>query len=738
MGKNLEELFNEKIKPPKFDRHIGLFGATTLGVGALMGAGVYVLIGVAAKVAGPSLILTYFTTGVLAFFTTLMYSELARIIPRSGGGYTYAYKMLGSLGGFTTGWFLALGSIFASALYAIGFADYVISLWGKPVQGDTDKLIAIGITLLIGFVYVFSPPGKKNKVQTWIIWGNVAILSILIIFSFFHMHPENMKPFFPKGIAGSFSAISIIYISFFGYQFIPNNADEIISPEKTIPKAMKLSMYISISIYVLIALAAIMAIPWEKLASSKAPLVLVATEIFGGKGWIIISIGGILASFGALSSTVISQSRQTYAMGKDRFFPKGLSKLNKKSNQPAAALLVGVILIALALAFFSVQFIAKVANFSLLFSLLPVSIAMHKIYKNNPETRPKAKWKLYLPHITFVINLGLLFSLDIVSLAFGQDLAIVGAVVYFLYSKKHEKRAKEGVNIVLEEKSHFSFFSRNKILVPLANPKTQDILLRFSNALMAKKGGEIVVLAVKNVPEDVDFYTALSEDHHTLDVIKRGIEYAKSFNVKVKPIIRASRNVATGIINVSKGEKCDLIVMGFPSPPKNEEDLPEITSQVLRNAFTDTLLIKYVEPSNEFKFKNIAIYLQDKNNLRLMITAAVSLAEKNNARLTLFQLLPENYNKRQKSKVDRLMISAMEELKTTALYNTTIITTNDIQKEIISFSGNFDLLIIGKEQEKITSKNIEQSNSFLIARQVKCSVIMVKSISPLKRFTESL
>ncbi len=738
MAKNLDEIFNEKIKPPSFERHIGLFGATTLGVGALMGAGVYVLIGVAAKVAGPSLIITYFITGVLAFFTTLMYAELARIIPRSGGGYTYAYKILGSLGGFTTGWFLALGSIFASALYAIGFSDYIISLWGKPVEGSIDKYVAIGITLLIGLVYVFSPPGKKNNAQKWIIWGNVGILGVLIIFSFFHIHPDNMLPFFPKGVGGTFSAISIIYISFFGYQFIPNNADEVINPKKTIPKAMKLSMYISISIYVLIAFAAIMAVPWERLASSKAPLVLVATEIFGGKGWIIISIGGILASFGALTSTVVSQSRQTYVMGQDRFFPEILGRLNKKTNQPTVALLVGVILIAIALASFDVQFIAKAANFSLLFSLLPVSVALYKIYKNNPEVRPKAKWKLYLPHITFVINLGLLFSLDIVSLAFGQQLAIVGVIVYFLYSKKQAQRAKEGVNIVLEEKTRFSFFARNKILVPLANPDTQDILLRFSNTLMAKKGGEIVVLAIKDVPGNLDFYTALSSAHSTLDVIKKGIEYAKKYNINIKPIIRASRHIATGIIDVAKEEKSDLIVMGFPNSPKENETGPEITTRILHDAYTDVLLIKCINQQEEFIFKKIAIYLQDTKNLRLIITTATALAEKSKARLSLLVFLPERYSNRQKAKADQLLISAVEELKTTVLYDASLIATNNVKDELIKLSSSFDLLMLGKEKDKNSINTIEKSNTFQIVRNAKCSVIMAKSVSSLKRITQNL
>ncbi len=149
MEQDIQALFDKKIKPTRFKRTIGLFGATSIGVGALLGAGIYVLIGTAAGHAGPSLILSYFLCGILAFVTTLMYADLSRNIPRSGGGYTYVYDILGSFGGFTTGWFLALGSLLASSLYAIGFAEYAVSLTGMHLAPYVIKLIAIGITLLI-------------------------------------------------------------------------------------------------------------------------------------------------------------------------------------------------------------------------------------------------------------------------------------------------------------------------------------------------------------------------------------------------------------------------------------------------------------------------------------------------------------------------------------------------------------------------------------------------------------
>ncbi len=736
MVQDIHEIFYRKIKPPNFERTMGLFGATTIGVGALMGAGVYVLIGAAAGEAGPSVILTYLITGVLAFATTLMFAELGRMIPRSGGGYTYAYNILGSIGGFTTGWFLALGSIFACGLYAIGFAEYAISITGIKVPPLTGKLVAVGMTLLLGFLNSVSTGKKKFNLQNWIVWGNLTILVILIIFSVFHAKPANLHPFFPEGMKGTFGAISLIYISFFGYQLIANNADEIIAPEKTVPKAMKLSMLISGMVYLLIALAAVMTVPWDELAKSSAPLVLVANKSFGGKGWLLISIGGIMASLGALSSTMISQSRQTYEMGKDRFFPDFMGKLDEKTRQPKIALVVGAVLISFILLMADLEFIARAANFCLLASLLPVSLALRKIYRKNPTLKPKSFWKNILPELTLVINLALLLTLGWVTLAFGQQLLVVGAVVYFFYSRKREKRHRQGLNIILEEEKGFSFFRKNTVLVPMSNPETQEALLMLSNRLMAKQGGEIIVLAVKDVPEGVDFYTALSGAEKSLEVIKRSVELARQNKIKIKPVIRAARSVPQGIVQAGESENSDLIIMGFPK--RKTPGKPSILSQVMKLSVTDMVIMNLKVQPEKFHPKKIALYVKNATDLNLMLNCATAIAEFRGARISLLKFLPVNYSKRQKEWADKLMVQAIENFNSVALYDISLIPTDHPREELLQFSERVDLLIIGADKSTKSAKSIEESEPFRIAEQAACSVLMVKSVSKLKRLISKL
>ena len=597
------------------------------------------------------------------------------------------------------------------------------------------KFLAIGITLLIGLLGLRAQGKQKFNLQNWIVWGNVAILLALIVVSFFYLKTDNIEPFFPQGFKGTFVAISLIYISFFGYQLIANNADEIVEPEKTIPKAMKYSMLIAIAIYVLVAIAAVMTVSWKELANSSAPLVLLANKSFGGKGWVIISIGGILASLGALSSTVISQSRQTYAMGKDRFFPDVMGKLDEKTKQPKVALITAVVLVSLVLFFFDLEFIAKATNFCLLVSLLPVSLALRKLYKKNPSLKPKARWKHFLPEVAFVINLGLLFTLDIVSLAFGQQLALVGALIYFFYSRKREKRGKEGLNIILEDEKRFSFYTQNKILVPVSNPQTQNALLMLSNTLLSKKGGEIIVLAIKNVPTDVDFYEALKESSETLDVIKRSIQLAKTLKVKIKPIIRASHKVFSGIVNVAQEENSDLIIMGFPE--KLSKDKSGILSQVLKRTKNDMLVVNLKAEVENFSPRKIGVYLKNTAHLNLMLMCATAIAERNKARIVIVGFLPENYQKRQKKKADKMILEGLQELKTSALYDISLSMSNNPQEEIITMSKDFDVLILGMDHDQ-KGKPVVDSPSFQIAQQAHCSAVLANSIGRMQRFVQRL
>ncbi len=721
----IQELYRKKIIPITFERTIGLFGATTIGVGALMGAGLYVLIGLAAGAAGPSVWIAYIICGALAFLTTLMFAELARIVPKTGGGYAYAYDSLGSLGGFVTGWFLALGSIFACAIYALGFAHYFSSILGYSTSALGIK--ALAMTAVIS-VTLLNRRGTKdsNVFQNIFTWGNLAVLAILIIFSLFKLQTEELTPMFPNGFSGAGAAISIIYISFFGYQLIANNADEIVEPTKTIPKAMILSIGISTIFYLLVALTSVMVINWQQLAESGAPLLQVASKSIGKSGWFLISAGGILASAGALNSTLLSKGRQIFAMGKNGFLPGILGKIHEAKKTPQAALLAGSLLVLISLSLLDLEFIAKSANFCLLVSLLPISFALRKIYRSNKSQLPPVFWKRYLPEAAFIANLALLLTLDWISLVFGMQLAGIGAAIYFFYSRKREVRRRTGINIVLAEKEKKPFLSLGtRILVPMANPQTQQAIFAVANALLSKSSGEIVSLSVVNTPEQMDFYSALSTADYSLDIIQRSAHMANLSQVPIRPVIRASRSIPKGIVHTAEEEACNLIVMGYTGQDSGESS--RLMEEVLDRSRTDIIILKSKKIEAEFSPKNIAVSLGGgfTTNLDLMVRLAGTLADQFSGKITFLNILPINYTAEQKSRTDRIFIGAIQKHSAKALYNVQVLASDNPLETLVEKSADFDLLVVGTIRVGLLERTVVGTFATQIAERSYCSVAIV-------------
>lgn len=735
MANDLREIFKKKIVPVTFERTMGLFGAVTIGVGALMGAGVYVLIGIASGAAGPAVWLSYVICGGLAFLTTLMYADFSKIVSKSGGGFVYAYDSLGSIGGFVTGWFLALGSIFACGLYAIGFADYFTALLGYDLERWVVIGIAIGLVLLSTFIN--AKGADSDSIQKILTWGNLCILLALIAFSTFKINMENYTPMYPKGIGGMGAAISIIYISFFGYQLIANNSDEIHHPTKTVPRAMILAMLISFAIYLLISVVSIGVISWDKLAESNAPLVLVAEKSFGGWGWIIISIGGVLAAASALNSTLLSQGRQIYAMGKNRFFPDALGKINEKNRTPQAALIAGGGLVVLVLSFLELEFIAKSANFCLLASLIPVSLALRKVYRQDKSKRPKNLFKRHLPEITLVANFGLLLTLDWLSLTFGLQLALVGAVIFYFYSRKRETRSRSGMNIVLDEKRETSFLlTGSRILVPMANPKTQRAIFNVSNAMLNQVNGEIVVLSVVKASKQTDFYSALSENDVSLDLLERSAEMAEMTNIPLKPLVRVSHSIAKGIVHAAQDQSCNLIIMGYAG--RSSKGKSDLMHEVLHYANTDVIFLKLDDKKHEFEPQKIGVALGGRINLELMVDLAGALAKKFNGTITFISILPEEFTSKQKSNTDRTIIEAIQRHKTRTLYNAEIYSSSEPLDLLIKKSTEYDLLIVGTTKVGLFKDAVVGTFATQLAENASCHVAVVRVVGSAKKIIQKM
>jgi APA family basic amino acid/polyamine antiporter len=724
----IREIFKRKTVRVSFQRTMGLFGATTLGIGALMGAGIYVLIGLAAGRAGPSAWLSYLICGLLTLLTVLMFGELARRVPITGGGYAYVYNALGSFGGFITGWLLALGTIFACAMYATGFSYYLFSILAHPFPEMAEKSMAALIVVLLSGVNFYGTKGG-SRLQTLLTWGNLLLLAVLILFALPKAQAGLLKPMFPRGATGVWEAIAIIYVSFFGYQLIANNAEEIIEPRKTIPRAMLLAMGVSLTFYVAVAVVSVMVIPWDTLATTKAPLVAVALNGIGRFGWLLIGLGGVLASAAALNSTLLSQARQIFAMGKDGFVPAILGRIHETHRTPVAALCAGGMATIAAIVLGDLTFIVKSANFCFIVSLLPVSVALRRLYRL-PEYRddlPPA-WRRYIPEAAMLANLVLLLTLDWVSIGFGLQLTATGVLVYWAYSRKREIRSRTGLSLILSEERKALLFAGPRILVPMANPETQQALMAISESLISGPRGEIVALTVEEVPDQIDFHSALAEVKSPLEILERTTQSSMPRRVRVRPVLRLSRSVSKGIIHAAEAEDCSLIVMGYAGEesPKSMQ----LMHDVLEHARTDTILFKQ---KGEFAPKRIAASLGGSKNLHLIVRLAGAMADRFGGDITFLNVLPANYTAEQRAHSDGILVDAIKRHMGRALYRIEVASSDEPLEFLIRRSSAFDLLIVGTTKVGFLERAAIGPFSSQIVTRSQCSVAVVRVVPAVKR-----
>lgn len=724
MYEDIKGRLKQKSKPVEFKQTKGLLSATTLGLGSLMGAGLYVLVGIAAKEAGPSLWIAYAICGLLTFLSVLMFAELSRNLPISGGGYVYAYDQLGSFWGFIVGWHLAVGSMFACALYAVGFSSYALEFIPPSLKGEWSST-SLSVLIVAALVLVGLVGGKGgDRIQKIFTWGNLAILLILVVVALPASEPKNFTPSFPKGVAGIGSAISLIYISFFGYQLVANSAEETRNPTKTVPRAMKLSMFLALCFYVVVSVVSVAAVNWKVLSESEAPLALVAEKGFGRWGVVIVGIGGILASISALNGTLLSQGRQIYAMGRDRLLPEVVGRISEKNRIPTMAVLAGGAGTILAIVLADLSFIAKAANFSLLFSMLPISFALRRIQKvKNSNERKFTIYQRAVPIAALLANGGLLLTLDWYSLMFGGTIVTAGCLMFFGYSYSSEKRGKAGFSVSLSDSDNpFDLLNLGeRILVPMANPRTQQALFSISHALLPPEGGEIVVL---NVFQSANPRQALQSTQSSLEavrVIERAIELADKKDVTFRPVVRAAKSLAEGIRHAVIEERARLLVMGWSA--KEDSSPSKLLEDVISRVKTNSIFLKLDEDAS---LKRVGVSLGGTGNLPLMVRLASRVAEQYGGEVTYINVVPEYFDKEHLRHARRIQVEAIGRHTSMVPFHTEVLRSDNPFEALVARSKSIDLLVVGAAHAMRFDTNIVGGFSSMIADKAHCSVIIVR------------
>lgn len=419
-----------------FKRDVGLFMAVMIGIGAMMGPGIFALPSEVAESAGPLGIIAYLAMGLLTLFTAFSYSELGAAIPIAGGGYSFTSRTLPRPVAFVTGWFFWIGNTLACSLYAVIFA-LTIKNYFLP---DISVILVVFITTLI--FTLINLRGQAEALK-FIAVMNIIELIVLVgvgVLGAFHVEPINLDPIAPMGYGPLIPTMGLIYISYVGFDLITVAAEEIIEPAKNIPRAIFITLGIGIAIYVLLLWVMMGVVNYTDLAQTSTPFIFVADHLFGAWGRWAGIIATIMASLSAFSVTLGASSRVLFALGRDGHFPEIFARLHSTYKTPHIALFVCAGLVALLGASGIVRLLASASSFGYLIAIGIVNYAVIALHQNMPNLRRPFKIILYpiVPILGIITCWFFVPTLDPQSLLLGGVLTAIGGILYLLQPGNRE------------------------------------------------------------------------------------------------------------------------------------------------------------------------------------------------------------------------------------------------------------------------------------------------------------
>jgi len=439
-------------------RALRAWDLTLLGIGAIVGAGIFVLTGVAAaRYAGPAITLSFVISGFACAMAALCYAEFAAMIPIAGSAYSYSYATMGELVGWIIGWDLVLEYAVGAAAVAVGWSGYLgvimagmgihlpYALTHAPGAGGMIDLPALLVVLLIsGVLYVgISESARLNSI---IVLIKLFAIGVVIVGGAFFVKPANWSPFVPFGWDGVTKGAAVIFFAYIGFDAVSTAAEEVVEPNRDLPIGILASLFVCTVLYIAVAAVLTGMVP-AHLIDVKAPLA--SAFVLRGVNFIawIVSFGAVAGLTSVLLVLLLGQSRIFYAISRDGLLPGAFGKVHPRFRTPYIPTTLTGIVVGLTAAFLPIQEIAELTNIGTLFAFVLVCLGVWILRRLEPSVRRPFRTPLVpvVPILGVVFCTFLMASLPGVTWIRFFVWMMVGAVIYFSYGRFHSRLAMEAL-----------------------------------------------------------------------------------------------------------------------------------------------------------------------------------------------------------------------------------------------------------------------------------------------------
>jgi len=452
--KTLEQMLHSAEKSD-LKKNLTAFDLAALGIGAVVGTGIFVSTGVGAHLAGPAVVLSFIVAAIVSGLCALTYAELATMFPVAGSTYSYSYVAFGELIAWIIGWDLMLEYLVSSAAVASGWSGTFIGLLSSagihlpkaitttPSAGGIVDLPAIIITIAVTWI-LFVGIKESAKLNNKIVMVKVGVIVLFIALGVFHINLANYKPFAPLGWNGVMAGASIIFFAYIGFDAVSTAAEETISPKRDVPRGLAICLAVVIILYITVALVITGMVPYKEISENNA--VPGALARFGiNWGAALVGTGAVIGMISTLIVMLYGQIRVFMVMSRDGLLPKMFSKIHPIHKTPTLCTIITGTIAGLMAGFLPLDEIIKLCNIGTLFAFVLVSVGVIVLRKTmaNVERKFKCPWVPVLPIISALACVYLMSALPLVTWIRFIIWLLIGIVIYFMYGRYHSILQKE-------------------------------------------------------------------------------------------------------------------------------------------------------------------------------------------------------------------------------------------------------------------------------------------------------
>lgn len=722
-------------------RELGLKEALAIGLGTMIGAGIFVLPGIAVERAGQAAAFSYLLAGLICLPVAMIISELATGMPQAGGSYTFIASSLGPLAGSVVGPANWLGLTFANGFYLIAAGQYLAIFLPIPPWSAA---------LIFGLLFVWlNYRGAKisGGVQIMVVVVLVSILALFVIVGLFN-DPAIPRESFPiHGWTPVVGVIGLIIVSYTGFEKISTIAEEVKRPERTLPIAIIGSVLIATVLYVMLVFVSTGLMPPGEIDPQRGLLVEAADLTFGTVGEVIMLIAALLATLSSANAATMASSRISYGMGRDIVLPQWFGFAHPRYKTPSNGILfTGGLAVLLAMTG-RAETLAEISSalFMVSYSLLSISaLVMRRVRPSRYNPKFHAPLFPFLPILTVALCMGVILTMDNFSQVAGIGLVLFSLLWYVVWVRKNAVVTGEFGPMMDRERPMERIIEaagagrnhRHDILIPVWNKMDPAPLLDLASALaITNEETVITLLDMVATPPQVPLDSAQSmlarHSSPSRDAIAEIVAREALKGIPIRTLHRAVRSIDSGAIAFIEAHPgVALILTDWKGPLSSSRIYQSPTKNILENAPCDIAILL---PRKFSQIKRILIPIGGGPHARLGLRLSSQFAQGEGAKLTALRVLrpdPDLDMEVEVAGLERVLVDVLGEHASRV--DQSIVISDNVAEAILKTAreGKYDLLVIGASEEWQIKSLLAGSLPDAIADQAPCSVLLVRRYEP--------